>query len=161
MADGEFALQSGDVSDQQASSIKVQAAFSGGTGSFSSRVDSEESWDKLVFLIDGRVIQEWSGLVDWNEYEFKLTSGTHELEWRYQKDFANSRGADAAWLDNVNLPLSLGGTIGLISVGDQHRIRVWGRSVLYIIHTLRCRPLLPCSSLAAASKEKKKAVVLV
>ena len=128
VADGEFALQSGDVGDQQASSIKVQAAFSGGTGSFSSRVDSEESWDKLVFLIDGRVIQEWSGLVDWNEYEFNLTSGTHELEWRYQKDFANSRGADAAWLDNVNLPLSLGGTIGLISVGDQHRIRVWGRS---------------------------------
>ena len=81
-----------------------------------------------MFLIDGRVIQEWSGLVDWNEYEFKLTSGTHELEWRYQKDFANSRGADAAWLDNVNLPLSLGGTIGLISVGDQHRIRIWGRS---------------------------------
>jgi len=128
VADGEFALQSGDVGDQQASSIKVQAAFSGGTGSFSSRVDSEKSWDKLVFLIDGRVIQEWSGLVDWNEYEFKLTSGTHELEWRYQKDFANSRGADAAWLDNVNLPLSLGGTIGLISVGDQHRIRIWGRS---------------------------------
>lgn len=128
VADGEFALQSGDVSDQQASSIKVQAAFSGGIGSFSSRVDSEESWDKLVFLIDGRVIREWSGLVDWNEYEFNLTSGTHELEWRYQKDFANSRGADAAWLDNVNLPLSLGGTIGLISVGDQHRIRIWGRS---------------------------------
>jgi hypothetical protein len=128
VADGEFALQSGDVGDQQASSIKVQAAFSGGTGSFSSRVDSEESWDKLVFLIDGRVIREWSGLVDWNEYEFKLTSGTHELEWRYQKDFANSRGADAAWLDNVNLPLSLGGTIGLISVGDRHRIRIWGRS---------------------------------
>jgi hypothetical protein len=128
VADGEYALQSGDVGDQQASSIKVQAAFSGGTGSFSSRVDSEESWDKLVFLIDGRVIQEWSGLVDWNEYEFNLTSGTHELEWRYQKDFANSRGADAAWLDNVNLPLSLGGTIGLISTKDQHRIRIWGRS---------------------------------
>ena len=128
VAAGEFALQSGDVSDQQASSIKVQAVFSGGTGSFSSRVDSEESWDKLVFLIDGRVIQEWSGLVDWNEYEFGITSGTHELEWRYQKDFANSQGADTAWLDNVNLPLSLGGTIGLISVGDQHRIRIWGRS---------------------------------
>ena len=118
VADGEFALQSGDISDQQASSIKVRAVFSAGTGSFSSRVDSEENWDKLEFLIDGRVIQEWSGLVDWNEYEFKLTSGTHELEWRYRKDFANSRGADAAWLDNV----------GLISVGDQHRIRIWGRS---------------------------------
>ena len=39
-----------------------------------------------------------------------------------------SRGADAAWLDNVDLPLSLGGTIGLIAVGDQHRLRVWGRS---------------------------------
>ena len=128
VADGKYALQSGDVSDQQASSIKVQAVFSGGIGSFSSRVDSEENWDKLVFLIDGRVIREWSGFVEWNEFEFKLTSGTHELEWRYQKDFANNRGADAAWLDNVNLPLSLGGTIGLISTGDQHRIRVWGRS---------------------------------
>ncbi len=128
VADGEYALQSGGISDQQASSIKVQAAFSGGNGSFSSRVDSEENWDKLIFLIDGRVIQEWSGLVDWNEYEFSITSGTHELEWRYQKDFANSRGADAAWLDNVNLPLSLGGTIGLISVGDQYRLRIWGRS---------------------------------
>ena len=102
--------------------------FSAGKGSFSSRVDSEESWDKLVFLIDGRVIQEWSGLVDWNEYEFNVTGGVHELEWRYEKDFANSRGADAAWLDNVDLPLSLGGTIGLVSVGDVYRLRVWGRS---------------------------------
>ena len=128
VADGEFALQSGDIGEQQASSIKVQAVFSAGKGSFSSRVDSEESWDKLVFLIDGRVIQEWSGLVDWNEYEFNVTGGVHELEWRYEKDFANSRGADAAWLDNVDLPLSLGGTIGLVSVGDVYRLRVWGRS---------------------------------
>ena len=128
VAEGEFALQCGGISDQQASSITVQAVFSAGNGSFSSRVDSEESWDKLMFLIDGRVIREWSGLVDWNEYKFSITSGVHELEWRYQKDFANSRGADAAWLDNVDLPLSLGGTIGLIAVGDQHRLRVWGRS---------------------------------
>jgi hypothetical protein len=125
---GTFALQSGSIDDKQSSSIKVHGEFNGGRGSFSSRVDSEENWDKLVFLIDDRVVREWSGLVEWNNFEFNITSGRHELEWRYEKDFANKDGVDAAWLDNVDLPLTLAGSIGLVPVGDEYRIRVWGRS---------------------------------
>ena len=125
---GIFALQSGSIGDKQSSSIKVHGEFNGGRGSFSSRVDSEENWDKLVFLIDDRVVREWSGLVEWNNFEFNITSGRHELEWRYEKDFANKDGVDAAWLDNVDLPLTLAGSIGLVPVGDEYRIRVWGRS---------------------------------
>ena len=31
-------------------------------------------------------------------------------------------------MDNVDLPLTLAGSIGLVPVGDEYRIRVWGRS---------------------------------
>jgi hypothetical protein len=128
VANGDFALQSAKIGNNESSSIKILGVFSGGQGSFSSRVDSEKNWDKLLFLIDGRVVREWSGLVSWNDFEFNITSGRHELEWRYKKDFANFGGADAAYLDNINLPLTLAGSIGLIHTGQEYRIRVWGRS---------------------------------
>jgi hypothetical protein len=33
-----------------------------------------------------------------------LPPGTHELVWVYEKDFAGSTGADAAWIDNLVIP---------------------------------------------------------
>src|SRR5262249_41280203 len=41
-------------------------------------------------------------------YAFPVTSGQHTLEWRYAKDPSGSAGLDAAFIDDVNLPLVLG-----------------------------------------------------
>ena len=126
--DGQYALQSGDIEDGQVSEITVSVDCNTGTGSFYVKLDSELNWDKLTFLVDDRVLEHWSGQVEWNKYEFNLTEGRHRLTWKYQKDFANSFGADSAWVDNIKLPLSLRASVGLVSSENGHKVRVWGVS---------------------------------
>ena len=124
--DGEYALQSGSVNNGKVSEITVAVDSSNGRGSFFVKLDSELNWDKLSFLIDGRIIEQWSGQVEWNKYEFNLSEGSHQLSWKYEKDFANSVGADSAWIDNIKLPLSLKASVGLIPSDNGHKVRVWG-----------------------------------
>ena len=71
-------------------------------------MSSELSFDTLKFLVDGVQRQQWSGDVPWANFTLPLTAGTHTLEWRYSKDASGSSGLDAAFIDNVNLPLSVG-----------------------------------------------------
>ncbi len=72
--------------------------------SFWSKTSSDKG-DKLQFMIDGSVIDEWSGENDWNFHIYKVEAGTHQIEWRYSKDSEAEAGKDAAWLDNIHLPL--------------------------------------------------------
>ena len=122
-----FAAQSGSIGDGQSTSLILQEDFTGGEGSFEVRVNSERTWDKLVFLVDDRKILEWSGIQVRGKYSFNITPGKHLLEWRYQKDFANSFGEDSAWLDNLDLPLRVGASLALEKNGDSARLRLWGR----------------------------------
>ena len=46
------------------------------------------------------------GEVSWQNYPLALPAGRHTLEWRYTKDASLSRGLDAAFIDNVDLPLA-------------------------------------------------------
>ena len=124
--DGGFSLKSGEISNSQVSEVSLSVDSNNGKGSFYVKVDSELNWDKLTFLIDGRIIEEWSGQVEWNKYEFNLTQGTHQLTWKYEKDFANNIGADSAWVDNLKLPISLKASIGMISGKNGHYLRLWG-----------------------------------
>ena len=124
--DGGFSLKSGEISNSQVSEVSLSVDSNNGKGSFYVKVDSELNWDKLTFLIDGRIIEQWSGQVEWNKYEFNLTQGTHQLTWKYEKDFANNIGADSAWVDNLKLPISLKASIGMISGKNGHYLRLWG-----------------------------------
>ena len=121
-----FSAQAGNIDDGQSSSLILDADFTEGEGSFEVRISSEKTWDKLEFLIDGRTIQNWTGINDWGIYSFQISPGKHRLEWRYQKDFANSDGEDSAWLDNIDLPLQLGASLALEPSGDTARLRLWG-----------------------------------
>ena len=123
-----FAAQSGAIGDGQSTSLILEADFTRGEGFFEVRVNSEQTWDRLVFLVDDRKMLEWSGIQEWGNYSFNFSSGSHVLEWRYQKDFGNSFGEDAAWLDNLDLPLRLGASLALEKSGDSARLRLWGRS---------------------------------
>jgi len=51
--------------------------------------------------------QEWSGELEWSIHPFILPAGTNTIEWRYVKDASTSIGLDAAFIDNINLPLAL------------------------------------------------------
>jgi uncharacterized repeat protein (TIGR02543 family) len=103
---GQFSARSGAINNNQRSTLALTAKFKGGASSFQYRVSSEAGWDELVFVVDGAVVSRWSGAVTWSTYSFVLTAGTHTLEWRYEKDFNNSVGEDAAFLDNVDLPIA-------------------------------------------------------
>lgn len=107
VAGGIFAARSGVIGASQSSSLLLSRSFQAGVGTFSLRVSSEPTWDVLAFYLDGVLQQQWSGEVAWTGFGFPLTAGTHTLEWRYSKDPNNNSGLDAAFIDNVNLPLTV------------------------------------------------------
>ena len=103
---GKFAARSGPIDNGQKTALILADEFRGGAGSFGVRVSSELAWDTLEFFINGRRLNRWSGEVPWTLYQFDVASGANTLEWRYSKDFFNTKaGLDAAFIDNIDLPL--------------------------------------------------------
>ncbi len=103
---GQYAARSGVIGNSQTSSLILSTNFAAGTGSFDYKVSSEQGWDSLNFYVDGALLQQWSGQIGWANYSFSLTAGPHTLEWSYVKDPSISEGLDAAFIDDVNLPLT-------------------------------------------------------
>lgn len=104
---GDYSLKSGAIGHGESTSLSLRQDFSSGRGKFDIKVSTEEGWDVVAFLIDGRLVNEWSGELDWQRFEFVIDGGEHVLEWRYTKDFSNSEGEDAVFLDNIDLPLDV------------------------------------------------------
>jgi subtilisin family serine protease len=105
---GKFAARSGAIGNGQKSSLILTTGFRAGTGSFGFKVSSEPVWDVLGFYVNGRVVTQWSGEVGWTNYQFNLPAGTNTLEWRYSKDFLNTKqGLDSAFIDSLDLPLAV------------------------------------------------------
>jgi len=104
---GQYAARSGVITNSQSSTLILTTNFYAGTGSFGYKVSSETNFDVLDFSVDGFLVQEWSGEAGWADFEFPLSAGTHTLEWSYIKDPSISEGLDAAFLDNVILPLAV------------------------------------------------------
>jgi hypothetical protein len=67
------------------------------------RVDSEEDYDFLDFEIDDEIIDGISGLIDWEEVTVDVPAGDHVLRWVYRKDEDVSEGADAGWVDLIEI----------------------------------------------------------
>jgi len=103
---GQYAARSGVIGDGQTSSLILSNAFTAGIVSFDYKVSSEPGWDFLNFYVDGVLYKQWSGEVGWANYAFVLNAGAHTLKWTYVKDPNISSGLDAAFIDDVNLPLA-------------------------------------------------------
>jgi hypothetical protein len=106
VAQGQYAASSGAIGNSQTSSLILTTNFNAGIGSFGYKVSSELNWDFLNFYVDGVLYKQWSGEVGWANYSFALNPGLHTLEWTYAKDPSDSSGLDAAFLDDLNLPIS-------------------------------------------------------
>ena len=103
---GQFAARSGGITDGQSTSLKLIENCREGTGSFAVRVSSEAGFDTLTFYLNASRLGRWSGEVAWTNFAFAVTAGTNTFEWRYTKDpTKSSAGLDAAFLDNLDLPL--------------------------------------------------------
>jgi len=107
MAAGNWAVRSGPIGNNQSSSLVLTTNFAASNGSFEYRVSSERGFDYLKFLIDGSLVQQWSGEAGWATFTFPVPAGVHTLEWRYSKDPSHSDGLDTAFVDNVLLPIVL------------------------------------------------------
>ena len=105
MVEGQFAARSGGIADLQSSSLVLVTNLYSGTGSFDVMTSSEEGWDRLQFYLNGGLMSQWSGETPWTNYLFQVSEGLNVLEWRYVKDANRSAGLDAAFVDNVYLPL--------------------------------------------------------
>jgi hypothetical protein len=68
-------------------------------------VSSETNFDRLAFYVNGNLVQNWSGEAGWATYQFFVPAATNTFEWRYTKDASGSAGLDAAFIDNLDLPL--------------------------------------------------------
>jgi hypothetical protein len=98
--DGASAARSGYISHNQSSTVEADVTGPG-TVSFWWKVSSEYS-DPLIFLVDGVPWESIAQEVTWTNRTFHIPWGIHTLSWRYQKDYNNNIGADAAWLDQVS-----------------------------------------------------------
>jgi hypothetical protein len=104
---GLYSGRSGVIGDSQSSALVLATNTLAGTGSFEMKVSSELDWDWLEFFVNGVMLGRWSGEVGWTNFQFAVAAGTNTFEWKYAKDPTISEGLDAAFIDNVYLPLPL------------------------------------------------------
>lgn len=104
---GVYALQSPLVEDNSSSHIKNTLCTDLPMNiSFWFKVSSEVNYDFLIFEIDGVEKGRWSGEIDWTKASFPVPVGENRFTWIYQKDENTSKGADAAWIDDIIFPKS-------------------------------------------------------
>ena len=104
--EGAYSLKSGDISDNQNTTVQFTRTVSSGTFSFYYKVSSEQNYDFLKFYIDGVEKGSWSDEIDWTQASFTVSAGSHTFKWEYTKDESQSEGSDCAWIDNIEIPSS-------------------------------------------------------
>lgn len=103
--EGTYCSQSGDISDNQNSSLIVTLQTSADDDiSFYRKVSSESGYDYLEFYVDGVMLDRWAGEVAWGQVSYFIEAGIHTFSWVYDKDYSVSSGSDCAWIDYVVFP---------------------------------------------------------
>ena len=149
-------LKSNPTIDGSNARMQFAGNFVAGTVSFARRVSTLRGNDCLRFFIDGLEQNIGgncasglgaSGEAAWTTLSFNISVGSHTLVWSYEKDASGSAGADAAWIDNVVLPLGGAPQIqsappagGLLNIPYSHTYLVGGSPT--IAYTL-LSPTLP------------------
>ncbi len=103
--EGSFCGQSGDIGDNQTSSLNLTAnVVATGEISFQYKVSSESNYDYLRFKIDGSEIASWDGEQGWAEFSHSVSIGEHTFTWEFDKDYSVSNGSDCGWIDYIIFP---------------------------------------------------------
>ena len=108
VSSGQYAARSGAITGNQSSSLVLTNVTAAGVASFDYKVSSETNFDSLQFDLNGVLQQSWSGEISGflrSVARFAVPAGTNTFEWRYAKDTVGSLGLDAAFIDNLDLPL--------------------------------------------------------
>ena len=106
--EGEYCSQSGDIGNNQNSSLVIEvSSLEDDTVRFARRVSSETGFDFLRFYVNDEVRGAWSGAQGWTMLAYAVNAGDNTLRWTYSKDGDIGSGADAAWVDDIVLPISV------------------------------------------------------
>lgn len=101
--DGTDAAQSGPVTHNEASTMQMEIQGPE-TIFFWWKVSSEENYDYLRFSVEGEVIDEIHGEVDWKQVRYDLPEDqSYTVRWDYDKDGSVDIGTDAGWVDKLVL----------------------------------------------------------
>ena len=73
------------------------------TFSFYHKTSTEEG-DMLVLTLNGKEIEFWSGISDWERSEFELHEGTNVIKFTYKKNGSGSDGEDVVMIDELRFP---------------------------------------------------------
>jgi hypothetical protein len=104
-AEGNFCLQSGDINDNEESTLKLLInVYRSDSLKFAYRTDCEGTWDYLEVRSDSIPYFTASGNTPWNTASFMLDTGLHVIEFIYKKDNVFSAGSDAVWIDEIRFP---------------------------------------------------------
>lgn len=91
-----------NIQDNQSSVLELTQAFETATEvQFDYAVSSESGYDYLIFAIDGKEQNKWSGEQAWTTVSFTVPAGNHKLTWTYRKDASVKKGKDQAKIDNI------------------------------------------------------------
>lgn len=101
---GNYCAKSGDIEDNQVSTLEANIDTLSGNVSFYVKVFCEFNYDNLIFYVDNVEAGRWSGNQDWKKVDFQITAGAHNFKWSYMKDSSESTGEDAVWIDNIKFP---------------------------------------------------------
>ena len=111
-------LQSGSILDNQSTTISLSFTLPFADSiSFMAKTSCETPlfvsdhfvyYDYLDFRIDGNSVTKQAGITSWRKNTIPVSSGFHTFSWTYLKDDATSEGQDAAWIDDISLPLYTG-----------------------------------------------------
>jgi len=101
---GSYAVEFGDIDDNGQSAFSTDIAIaSDSILTFSYKVSSESSLDKLSLYINDTKVFYDSGSVDWTTTAESLSAGLYTLRWVYTKDGSVSLGSDTAWVDDITI----------------------------------------------------------
>ena len=103
--EGQYSARSGDISNNQTSTAQLTVTLAeAGDLSFWYKISTEANYDYLRFYVDGALRAQWAGFLGWAQYVTPVTAGEHTFRWTYDKDFSVSSGADAVWVDFIEMP---------------------------------------------------------
>lgn len=108
---GNHTAQSGAIVHNQHSTLEYAGAMNAGTMSFNYSVSSEAYYDYLLFCVDNPTCSASSFTAAWSgesngTYSAAVSAGYHTYTWKYSKDGSVDGGSDAAWIDEVTLPIA-------------------------------------------------------
>jgi len=107
--EGNYSAQTGSINNNSSTSLMLELeVLIESEFSFFKKVSSEANYDYFYFILDGQEMGAWSGEIDWSEEAFVIPSGSHTMEWKYEKDGYMTSGSDCAWIDYVIMPVIAG-----------------------------------------------------